>query len=86
MDRPVKFSEFIGILFPFIIALVTLGYTYGTKTAEMRTELTTQGVKISEMEKQAREDKQEQNKKWDAIFNKLIDIQLLLENKQDRKR
>jgi uncharacterized protein YacL len=86
MDRPIKLSEMIGIFFTFIVALLTLGYNYGTKTANMQQEITTNSVRISEVEKTQREDKQEINKKLDGMTSTLIDIRLLLQEKQDRKR
>lgn len=86
MDRPVKISEFLSMIFGLIVTLVTLGYTYGTKTATMQTEINSNTIRISEIERQSKEDRQEQNKKWDAVFNKLTDIQILLENKQDRRK
>jgi hypothetical protein len=86
MDRPVKLSEIIGILFVFISALLTAGYNYGTRTATMQTEITSNTTRITEVEKQQREDKQEINNKLDGMNSTLIDIRLILQEKQDRKK
>ena len=86
MDRPVKISEFLSMIFGLIVTLVTLGYTYGTKTATMQTELTSNTVRINEIERTQREDKQELNKKLDGMNSILVDMRLLLQEKQDRKK
>ena len=86
MDRPVKFWEFISIIFSFAVAVATLGYNYGTTVAKLETKVNQHDAILQERDKQYREDKLEQNKTLDQINGKLTDIRVLLQDKQDRKR
>lgn len=86
MDRPVKLSEMIGMLFAFVAALLTAGYNYGTKTATMQTEITATTIRVDKIEQRQAEDRQDMNRKVDAILSTVIDMRLLLGEKQDRKK
>jgi len=86
MDRPVKLSEMIGIFFTFICTLLVAGYNYGTDKATMKQDIKANDVRITEVEKRQQEDKQEITKKLDGMGSTLIDIRLLLQEKQDRKK
>lgn len=86
MDRPVKLSEIISIFIPFILALLTLGYTFGTRMATIESKTISNTIRIDKVESDRKEDKQEFTSKLDAMGSTLIDIRLLLQEKQDRKK
>lgn len=86
MDRPIKLSEIMTIFIPFILALLTAGYVFGTRMATIETKTTANTLRIDQIDQDRKEDKQEFTQKLDAMNSTLIDIRLLLQNKQDRKK
>lgn len=86
MDRPIKLSEMIGILFTFVASLLTAGFVFGTRLATVETNTNTNSVEIKEIKSTAKEDRQRVDGKLDVMNGRLIDIQVLLQDKQDRKK
>jgi hypothetical protein len=86
MDRPVKLSELIGIFFTFVASLLTAGFVFGTRLATVETNTNTNSIQINEIKSAAKEDRQRFDSKLDVMNGRLIDIQVLLQDKQDRKK
>lgn len=86
MDRPVKLSELIGIFFTFVASLLTAGFVFGTRLATLETKTTANTIEIGEIKSTAKEDRIRFEAKQDIMNGRLIDIQVMLQDKQDRKK
>lgn len=86
MDRPIKLSEILSIFIPFVISLITLGFVFGSRISTIESKTTTNTADIKQLQIDRKEDKQEFTKKLDDMSSTLIDIRLLLQEKQDRKK
>lgn len=86
MDTTVKMWQMILTAIGTIIAVATIVYKSGGNDAE-------QNVKIEYMQRQINEitvnmtiDRKESKERDDRILNTLMDVRLLLQDKQDKKK
>lgn len=90
MDRPVKRWEFLTGFVIFLIAVVTVGINIGnfqgkiiTQQAQTQMDIVELKGRVGYMENFIQ---QHLDEKLDPIRKDLVDIKVLMQNKQDRKR
>jgi hypothetical protein len=86
MDRPLKMWEFIAGLIVLAVTFGSIIYNCGTVSGRMELRMTTAESKIDNTDKKVDKIGDTMTSKMDEINNKLFDIKLLLETKQDKKK
>jgi len=92
MNRPIKFWEFMIAVIGVIVTISTLIYNRGTmegenyqKQVNIEKRLDGHDAQLKKMDENMSEQNRHTGERLDKINDNLVDVKILLQNKQDRR-
>jgi len=92
MNRPIKFWEFMIAIIGAIVTISTLIYNRGTmegqnyeKSVNIERRLDGHDAQLKEINQNMEQQNKSTSERLDKINENLVDVKILLQNKQDRK-
>jgi hypothetical protein len=85
MDKVLKVKDFVIGIISFIIALLTLGYNIGNWQGRTIQDINDLKGRVREVESENKRIREDLDDKIEPMRKDIVDIKVLLQNKQDRK-